>query len=263
MPIGEYIDLFVKGIVAFFILVGWFIILYPLIRKSRKAWPFLLAIATLLSFSLLVIKEIMDEVTPIFDELVSYALGIFFGIAALFFLFNFKSKWLNALPKDDTFFQNYKIKRKTHLRHLLRAAILIEEQGKNFYDKLAEKVTDTNVKNLCRKLAGDEVTHKQLFQNILSHWLSLSIDSESLASFVQELKMRGVFLNPPSPDSTEEDMVKYAIEQEKKTADFYLSFEKAFPEAWKRMHIQNLVMEERIHANKLIASYPQFKYITV
>jgi len=35
-----------------------------------------------------------------------------------------------------------------HLRHLLHIGILIERQGKDFYDRLAEKANNVNVKNL-------------------------------------------------------------------------------------------------------------------
>jgi rubrerythrin len=259
MKINEYVDLFIKWIVAFFIPVGWAIILYPLMRKRRKAWPVLLIIAILLSFSMLVIKEIMDKVTPIFDELIAYILGIFFSIAALSLLFNFNSKWLTALPKDDTFFREHKIKGPVHLRHLLQIGILIEDEGRDFYTRLAEKATNVDVKNLCHKLAQDEVRHKNFIENILYRWLPLPIDKQSLALFRQELKDKGIFLNPPPLDSTEEDMLKYAIEQEKKTIDFYLTFEKVFPQAWKRIYVEKLVMEEKAHVNQLVTSYQNFK----
>ena len=70
-------------------------------------------------------------------------------------------------------------------------------------------------------------------------------------------------MNSPGKEASEEVMAEYAIQQEKKSIDFYLSFERAFPEGWRRMHIQNLVMEEKSHANKLIALYPQFEYFKV
>jgi len=162
-----------------------------------------------------------------------------------------------------TFLRNI-IKRKSiHLRHLLQIGILMEERGKNFYDKLADRAINPDVKRLCNKLAGDEIRHKQLIEDTLSHWLPFPIYPETLERLERKMNVRGIFLNPPPLDSKEEDMAKYAIEQEKKSADFYLSFEKTFPEIWKRMHVQNLAMEEKSHANDLIAAYPQFKDIIV
>lgn len=72
---------------------------------------------------------------------------------------------------------------------------------------------------------------------------------------------RSIFLNPPPVDSKEEDIARYAIDQEKRSVDFYLSFEKTFPEAWKRLHVKRLVMEEKSHLNELITTYPQFKNV--
>ena len=255
--------------------LGWAVILYPLMRKFKKAWPFLLALAILLSFALLVAKEIIDPLAPIFDEIFVYFLGIFSGSVILSLLFNFRNKWLTVMPKGAEFSGPTKDnlpyaiskedpplrlnKKRLRLRHILKAGIFMEEQGEFFYNRLAEKVTDAKVKNLCHRLAQDEIRHKRLLEDTLLRWLPLPFNRGSLRLFEEELKSRGIFLNPPSADSAEEEMVKYAIGQEEKSADFYLSFERYFPDAWKRMHIQMLVMEERSHANELISSYPQFK----
>jgi len=157
MHVSDYVDLFVKGAVAFIIPLGWAIIFYPLMRRFRGAWPLLVIAATLLSFFVFVLKEIMDTVTPIFDEIVTYALGIFLGSAALSFLFNFKSGWLKTVPETELFFSNYKIGKGIHMRHIFQAAILIEEQGKEFYNKLAEKTSSIKVKEICSQLASDDI----------------------------------------------------------------------------------------------------------
>jgi len=94
---------------------------------------------------------------------------------------------------------------------------------------------------------------------MLSKWIPIPIDERLLSVFDEDLKLRGIFMNPPPPDSTEEEMVKYSVEQEEKMVQFYLSFERNFVDAWKRMHLERLVMEERAHANQLISLYPQFK----
>jgi rubrerythrin len=253
MPLPEYVDLAFKGIVAALVPLGWAAIFYPLMRKLRKGWPVLLTVATLLSLSLFVIKEVMDSITPVFDEIVTYTLGIFFGGAVLSLFFNFKSRWLKTPPEKGTFLHNPKGKNNIHLRHLLRIAISIEEQGENFYDNLAEKTENPDVRNLCRKLAVDEVRHRQYFEKTLNRWLPIPADLRSLELLKQKLKKKGIFSDPPPLDVSEEDMIKYAIEQENKTFDFYLSFESVFPDAWKRMHVQRLAEEEKGHAKKLMA----------
>lgn len=259
MPLSEYVDLTAKAIVAALIPLGWAVILYPLMRKFRRAWTILLVTATLLSLTLFVIKEIMDKVTPVFDEIVAYTLGIFFGGAILSLFFNFKSRWLKTLPKKGVLFQNLKVKKNIHLRHLLRMGIQIEQQGEDFYDKLAEKAENLNVKHLCRKLAIDEARHRLFIEKTLYRWLPIPIDMRSLALFERELKKRGIFSDTPPPDASVEDLIRHAIEEEKKTMDFYLSFENSFPEAWKRMRIEKLAEEEKEHINKLINLSSQFK----
>jgi rubrerythrin len=159
---------------------------------------------------------------------------------------------------DDTFFHKYHISYRIHLRHLLQAAVASEEEGHPFYQKLSKKVEDPKVRDLCRHLAEEEIKHKKLFLSVLNRWLSRPADKKSLSNLLRDLKTQGLFLNPPSPDVTEKEMVLYAVKQEETTADFYLSLEKAFPEAWKRMKVQNLAAEEKAHAQKLIDAFPPY-----
>ena len=255
MYLSDYADLFFKLLVASIISLGWAAIFYPIIRKSQKSWHTLIILTSILSFSALLLKELLDKFNSPFGEIFTYVLGIFFGIALIYLLFIFKSKRLEALPKEDLFFRNYKIKTAISMRHLFQIAILIEEEGKQFYEKLAKKATEVKAKKFWQKLAKEEVDHKRLFQRALSRWLPLPSDKKTLDLFIQELKNNGLFSNPPIPGSKVEDIIKYAIQQEEKTADFYLSFENAFPDAWKRMHIHKLVMIERGHAKDLRAFF--------
>jgi rubrerythrin len=141
------------------------------------------------------------------------------------------------------------------MRYLFQAAILVEEAGIEFYTMLAEKSPNQSVKILCARLASDEEKHKKLFQDVLSQWLPLPADQHTLNSLIRELKNNGLFVDMPSMNAPAADLIKYAIEQEKKTADFYLSFEKTFASAWKRMNIRQLVVTEREHANCLMTLY--------
>lgn len=248
-------DLYVLGL-AIIIPFGWSVIFYPVLRKSKKSWHNLVIMATLLSFLTLILKEIMDKVNPVLAEILTYAAGIVFGVAALYFIFKFKSKWLEAIPEENMSFRNQEIETKVPLRYMFQVAVLLEEQGKEFYEKLAEKASDVKARKLWQGLSDDETAHKRLFETTLSRWLPRPPDKESLDSLTQALRGRGLFSNPPLPDATEEDVIKYAIQQEEMTADFYLSFESAFPDAWKKTHIRSLVTTEREHAERLRAFLP-------
>lgn len=236
---------------AIIIPLGWVVIFYPFMRRAKKRWDILLLTATLLSFSTLILKEIIYKVDSPFYDIFIYGLGIIFSVFVLYSLFRLKSNWLEGLPNDDMFFRDHRIDEKIPMRHLFQVAILLEEEGKNFYNMLAGKASDDKARKMWQKLANDETTHKRLFEKTLSQWLPRPADNESLDTLIRELRDRGLFSNPLLPDATEEEVVKYAINNEEMTADFYLSFEKTFPDAWRKMHIQELVKTERQHAEKL------------
>lgn len=140
---------------------------------------------------------------------------------------------------------------KIRLRHVFQLAISIKEHGAKFYNELAKKVSDARVKKLCTKLANDEGAHKQVFQDILSLWDSVPVDNRMSDLFVKEIKRKGFFQNPPPHDTAEEDMIKYAIEQDRKIANYFVSFEKSFSEDWKKMHLQKIVDKEKEHEKRL------------
>ena len=150
-------------------------------------------------------------------------------------------------------------RKRVRVRYLYQMAIFLEEDGKNFYDKLAEKAKDVNLRNLCNRLAQAEADHKKLFQEMLSRWIPLPIDAKSLDYLEGESKKRGIFSDPPSPDASEEEMIKYAIEQEKRCVDFYLSFKKYFADEWQKNQIHKIMMEEKDHASRLTTAYPHIQ----
>ena len=106
------------------------------------------------------------------------------------------------MPGLIAFLRNVTQKKHVHLRHLLKMGILMEERGHDFYNRLAGKSNNPDTKRLCSRLAEDELRHKQLIENILSRWLSIPIDDKRLGLLEDEMKKKGIFLNPPPPDSS-------------------------------------------------------------
>ena len=134
----------------------------------------------------------------------------------------------------------------------------MEEEGKVFYERLAANARNANVKDICLGLARKELEHKQIIESMLHRWLPLPLDTRTAELLKSEIETNGIFMNAPLADAGEKAMVKYAVDQENRMASFYQSFEKAFPGAWKQMHLGELVMEERSHASQLIATYPDY-----
>lgn len=151
---------------------------------------------------------------------------------------------------------------KAHLRQILQMGVMMERRGQDFYNGLAERSGGAKTKELYRRLADAEARHRELIEKTLSEWKPIALDAESMKVFDRETSFRGIFANPPPGDSSEEEAAKYAISQEWKMVDFYRFFENDFPDAWRAMKLQELVMEERRHVKAIVAAYPQLKDIT-
>ncbi|NQT00022.1 MAG: ferritin family protein [Candidatus Omnitrophica bacterium] len=249
----------IEVIESFLSTLGYAFVFYFVIRKLQKSWPTLVISVSIFSLVVLAIWwKIFGLASP--DDAIGDITGIFLAILTLSILFRSHAQRLAAPPKGVSYLRtNAKIKH-IHLRHLLQIGMNTEERGRNFYSQLAKKAVEPKVKKLCQKLAADETKHKKFLQNIFSRWLTPPPMDQETAKFIeQQLVIYEIFLHPPTANATIEEMIKYAIKEEEKMADFYLSFEKAFPVAWKRMYIQLLMMEERSHASLLINAFPQFK----
>lgn len=128
-----------------------------------------------------------------------------------------------------------------------------------FYKALAGNSADAKTRDLCIRLSVSEINHKKMLKDWLSEWLPAPIPTEKMINLLSEAKKSGVFLNAPGKDSSEEDMVKFALFQENKMEKFYRSFEGASPDAWEKMQIQKLAIEERSQARSILDSYPDLK----
>jgi len=142
------------------------------------------------------------------------------------------------------------------LRDIFRLAVSIEEEGSVFYRLLAERTGDPAVKTLCRRLANEELAHKAVFEKQLGQWRDLPEHHALQSVLLEEIRRKGILAAPPGPDASEDEMAAYAIDQEIKTIEFYQAFEKAFPLAWKRARMHELVTEERGHESSLRRTYP-------
>ena len=186
------------------------------------------------------------------EHLLFYTTGAITAILLARFLL--RSARLSAPPADGSRFKEFG--EYVRLRDLYRLAVLLEEEGLAFYLKMAEKTSDIQTKKLCAGLAEEESLHRQLFLNKLGRWSPLGVNPLTWPAFLEKVKREGFYENAPGEDASEDQMAAYAIRQEIKSAEFYQLFEQAFPEAWKRERLHNLVLEERSHESRLRAAYP-------
>ncbi len=140
--------------------------------------------------------------------------------------------------------------RHVHLRHLLLMGVEAEKEGVRFYTRFERMSEDQGVRDLCARLAQDEARHRKLLEETLERWRPIPADEAAMAELRDELTRKGLFDTPPL-DTTDAEMLDFALGIEEKTAEFYASFEKEFPETWKKAHIEQLVLDEKAHARDL------------
>lgn len=188
------------------------------------------------------------------EQIYVYAAAIVAAAVVFCFIFFARRSWLRSKPSRGSAMTRFG--ENIRLRDLFRLAVMLEEEGRAFYLKMAEKASDPAVKELCLELAGEEVKHRDLIQSQLDRWRQLGVHAVQWPLFLEKVKKEGFFGDPPSAGADEKEMAAYAIRQEIKSAEFYALFEKAFPDAWKRVEISRLVTEERGHEARLRAAYP-------
>lgn len=187
------------------------------------------------------------------EPLFIYAAAALAAVLPVYFFLRRRGR-LSAPPAAGSRFREFG--EYIRLRDLYRLAVMMEEEGRIFYIKIIGKVHDEKTKELCARLAAEETVHKQLFLSMLEHWNQLNVNPVTWPTFLEKVKQEGFFGDAPGENATEEQLAAYAISQEIKSAEFYQLFEQAFPEAWKRERLHNLVLEERSHESRLRAAYP-------
>jgi len=127
----------------------------------------------------------------------------------------------------------------------------MEQQAEAFYRLFAEQAHNADVRELCLRLADDEIRHFRLIENILSGWEPLPVTQSDLEAMDADGKLRNLFLSPPSPNAAKEEIIEYAMNEEEKMVAFYGSFEKEFVRMWKKMKLWDMMEEEKSHVKKL------------
>lgn len=242
---------YIFGLLVFIISTGLPIILSMFLSriglKLKLSWPVYVFSVIVLS----VILTVVFLVTYSQPVPATYILGLALGSGILVLIFYYDVTQMDTAPKTNLVVGQIDFGSKIRLRQVFQLAIRLEECGKLFYENLAVRLSSEDAKKLCRTLAREEEEHKHVFQKHLSQWQSVHFNEQYIDALVTDLRQKGFFSEAMPPETGEKEMLAYAIAQEEKTAQFYQALESTFPEAWKRLHIQQLVVIERAHAAKL------------
>ena len=176
-------------------------------------------------------------------------------IAAFLFYFLFRrGGYPDEAPAAGSVFSGYGTE--VRVRDIFRLALTLEEKGADLYERLEKAADEPGTKKLCAWLAGQEKAHGRLIKSTLEKWRSLHPHLTGWAELLRLAEKQGFFSAPPPSGASEKELGAYAIEQERKSVEFYSAIEASFPQAWKRARLHRLAEEERTHLARLREVYP-------
>ena len=146
---------------------------------------------------------------------------------------------------------------------VFEVAIQIEENGRKFYEESQKLIESVQVKALFADLAQQEIEHKKKFETLRAQLPPESTvatvwdpDNE-LDLYIKVMAENNVFISSAGVKSRidqlrgAEDALRMAIEFEKDSVLFFLSFEEAVLGEKDRELIKSLVKEEQEHLRRL------------
>lgn len=141
-----------------------------------------------------------------------------------------------------------------NVNELVQFAVRIEENGEKFYREWAQRVEEPEQKAFFKKLADDEVKHKELYVKMLGDIRSFEPDIDSYEEYMAYMKMfsDGVLFNE---EKNREQMkgvktmgqaLDFAAQQELDSILFYLELKSFVPKDQEDI-VSEVVREERRH----------------
>ena len=133
----------------------------------------------------------------------------------------------------------------------------IERNGAKFYRSIAEKINDTNKKQLLVNLAKMEDEHEQTFKNLryklsTDEKIQTTFDPEGESErYLRSLADTRVFYEKNVTPTSLEDILKFAITIEKDSIVFYLGMKDIVPEHLGKQKLDDIIKEEMSHVNLL------------
>ncbi|NTV28801.1 MAG: ferritin family protein [Candidatus Omnitrophica bacterium] len=254
-------DLTAHATIAFLTPLACALLVYPLAKRLRRDWVTLLIAAVFLAFVAMVLKELGDSQVSRNDIFADLS-GLFFGTAVLAGLFGTSNAAMekilrvSAVPSRGSPFGispdgKGTTRREMSLREVLFLALKLAHFGVQFYQRAARRMQGHRARQLCLELARMEMRQAARLSDMLETWLPRPV-RPSLVEWTQWfIERHDLYVRRFSSDASEADVLKYAIGCAEKMKRFYRHFRNAFPELWKRSHLEELVQAEEEHRHRL------------
>ena len=143
---------------------------------------------------------------------------------------------------------------------VIQFAIRIEENGEAFYRQMAQKIKTKDIKNIFERLADEEVSHRNLFQNMVSkieHYEPLESYPGEYFAYLRAYADGHVFTKEKKGQlfarkiKTAKEALEFAIRAEIDSILYYMEAKKLVPDDQKDI-IDKVIEEERRHYLKLV-----------
>ncbi len=139
---------------------------------------------------------------------------------------------------------------------IIEFATGIEEDGHDYYKKIASKIKDQNVKQIFNSLAEAELRHKKIFNNMLSD-KKVEINTDLFPEeYYFEYASKVIFDNDKLSNEYEMietpiDALDFGIRRELDTILYYQELNRMLKEDNIINQVENIIKEERRHFMKL------------
>ena len=125
-------------------------------------------------------------------------------------------------------------------------AIQMEYEGQVYYQELAEKTSNTGLKNILNMLADDEIKHQQAIEQIRTTTCAMSDSAvlDKVKNIFREMKESGGNVNL---SGDEEKLYQHAMDLEQKSQSFYQEKAEEVETPEQKALFSKLAEEERKH----------------
>ncbi len=138
---------------------------------------------------------------------------------------------------------------------ILRIAVDIEREGRDFYSSLADAAAKEEVSAVFRYLAGQEQDHAETFEDLLRRFREEEkdlINWDEASGYLKSFSRHKVFPNAESVLGTlsaapVKEVIDFAVDIEKETVIFYYEILEILNDKDARDSIRKIIEEEKKH----------------
>ena len=141
-------------------------------------------------------------------------------------------------------------------RDVIQYAINLEIEAEIFYTKIADKVTDTQMKEMFKSFAAEEEKHRQI--------LTALMENKTAGSFFKKSSDYGVSATVERPEITEKmtlsDAFAIAMKNEENAMKMYQKLANDCSDAAIKKVFEDLAVMEQGHKHKMETSYTEVAF---